>query len=103
MNAINHGPADGEIRVLVEQRDGRALIAVEDDGPGIPESRTATAFDRGVRGEGSDGVPGAGLGLYIVRLIAEAHGGTVAIDHTSDTSRIVIDLPLAGGTPADTA
>ena len=103
MNAIHHGPADGEIRVLVERRDDRVLIAVEDDGPGIPEPRTATAFDRGVRGDAADGVPGAGLGLYIVRLIAEAHGGTAFVDHTTGTARIVIDLPSATGAPADSA
>ena len=58
-----------------------AVIAVEDDGPGIPPERLADVVEPFVRGEGSRsaGTGGAGLGLSIARGIAEAHGGTLLL------------------------
>lgn len=94
-NAIKYGPPEGEIRVFVSSVEGRALLAVEDDGPGVPPDQRNTIFERGRRGADSRSVPGAGLGLYIVKVIAEAHGGTVRVeDASSGGARFVLDLPL---------
>lgn len=93
-NAIKHGPPEGQIRVGVAARDGRAIISVEDDGPGIPEDQRETVFERGARGSASHGTPGMGLGLYIVRVVAEAHGGLTFVDDTESGTRFVLDLPI---------
>ncbi|MBN1192785.1 MAG: hypothetical protein JXA36_03715 [Coriobacteriia bacterium] len=93
-NAIKHGPPEGKVRVEVTARDGRAIIGVEDDGPGIPEDQRKTLFARGARGEASAGTPGMGLGLYIVRVVAEAHGGSAYVDDMKNGTRFVLDLPI---------
>lgn len=90
-NAIKHGPDEGEIRIGVSSRDGHALVTVEDDGPGIPAEHRESLFERGVRG--SKDTPGMGLGLYIVRVVSEAHGGTSYVEATSQGTRFVIALP----------
>jgi signal transduction histidine kinase len=72
-NAIKF--ASGAIRVRVTAGGQGASVVVEDDGPGIPPDRVAAIFDRFVRGEGPQA--GSGLGLSIVRGIADAHGGAV--------------------------
>lgn len=90
-NALKHGPAEGDVRVRVITRDGHALVAVEDDGPGIAPELRETLFERGVRG--SQETPGMGLGLYIVRVVAEAHGGSARIEPTETGTRFVIELP----------
>ncbi|GAA1647598.1 hypothetical protein GCM10009828_091020 [Actinoplanes couchii] len=70
--------AGGVTRITAERRAERAIIAVHDDGPGIsPELRPAL-FDRFTRATGNDpSIQGHGLGLYIVRGLAEANGGVV--------------------------
>lgn len=91
-NAIKHGPAEGVISVGVTAVDGRARVTVADEGPPIPEEQRESLFDRGVRG--SSGVPGSGLGLYIVRVVAEAHNGQAFVESADGRTRFVIDLPL---------
>jgi len=94
-NAIKHGPPAGTVRVSVHARDGRAVLAVEDEGTGVPAEDRERVFERGVRGTSAEGTPGMGLGLYIVRAIAEAHSGTVSVgDADGGGARFVLDLPL---------
>ena len=81
------------------RRDGRALIAVADCGPGIPEADRDSVFDRFVRLEPSRSTPGNGLGLSLVRAVARRHGGTVALaDNRPGAQRpglvVQIDIPL---------
>jgi two-component system phosphate regulon sensor histidine kinase PhoR len=81
-NAVKHTPG-GEIAIaLVEHPDGTIRIAVRDQGPGIPDSTKGRLFERYFRAgtEAADGgADGLGLGLYISRLIARAHGGDLTI------------------------
>jgi signal transduction histidine kinase len=88
-NAVLHGPAGGAVRVTVGRRGDRALVSVEDDGPGLVGVAADRAFDRFWRGGETGGRPGSGLGLAIVRSTAERHGGTV----TARGGRFTIDLP----------
>ncbi|MBL1102225.1 sensor histidine kinase [Streptomyces coffeae] len=78
-NAQRH--ARGEVRVSVRTEGGRAVLAVADDGGGVPEGERERIFERFVRlDEGrsrDDG--GAGLGLAIARDVAERHGGTLTV------------------------
>ena len=78
-NAVRYTPAGGRIDVVCARRDGAALIEVADSGPGIPEDERARVFDRFYR-RGGDGQQSSGLGLSIVRTIAERHGAQVQLD-----------------------
>jgi two-component system, OmpR family, sensor kinase len=81
-NALRHTPAGTEIRISTRTSPGgEALLRVEDDGPGVPENLRATVFERFVRGAGDRG-GSFGLGLAIVRAVAESHGGSVSVEHT---------------------
>jgi len=77
-NALRHG--EGEVR-LAARRDGAGGVElrVGDGGAGFPAGAAEWAFERFTRGDGARTRGGAGLGLAIVRAVAEAHGGDVAI------------------------
>lgn len=81
-NAIRYG---GAARVRLDCRDGGAVVAIEDEGPGIPPERTETMFEPFVRGEASRNLEtgGAGLGLAIARAVIRAHGGDVELKNRS--------------------
>lgn len=84
--------ASGRIRVSGESRDGRVVVTVEDDGPGIAEADRDTVLGRGRRLDES--VAGAGLGLDIVRDIAELYRGTLRLEASPlGGLKAVLDLP----------
>jgi len=75
-NAIQYTPRGGHVTVRVRGEHGRTVLEVEDDGPGIPPDERERVFERFYRMPG--GSPeGCGLGLAIVREIAQGHGATV--------------------------
>jgi len=79
-NALRYGRADGVITVAVESDRGEgALLAVSDDGPGVPDALWPRLGERFFRVDGNErsGREGSGLGLAIVREIAERHGATL--------------------------
>jgi two-component system sensor histidine kinase MprB len=75
-NAAKHSPEGGKVEVVL--RDG--ALTVRDHGPGVDPADLPHVFDRFHRGANARGRPGSGLGLAIVRQVAEAHGGTVALE-----------------------
>lgn len=77
-NAIEYTPAGGRITVKTLQRKGRAVLEVEDDGPGIPPLEREQVLERFYRIAGTAGT-GSGLGLSIVKEIALAHGALLSI------------------------
>ena len=85
-NALHATPADGEITLSTDLHTTAhgqwATIAVVDTGVGIPEEERSRVFDRFFRGRQreEDQTPGAGLGLSIVRAIAELHGGHITVE-----------------------
>lgn len=93
-NAVKYG---GAARVKAFARDGRAVVTVEDDGPGLPEEELEAVFEPFHRAERSRSreTGGAGLGLTVARQAARAHGGDVTLSNRSDgglTARL--ELPL---------
>ena len=78
-NAIHSMPDGGQLELVAEERAGRAVLEIADDGPGIPADERARVFDRFYSGSGGSG-GGTGLGLSIVKRLVEAHGGTVRFE-----------------------
>jgi two-component system OmpR family sensor kinase len=78
-NALVHTPAGTAVAVRVHNGDGRAVVEVHDDGPGMPAEVAACAFERFSRADASRSRNGggAGLGLAIVQAIVVAHDGEV--------------------------
>jgi two-component system OmpR family sensor kinase len=78
-NALVHTPAGTAVAVRVHNGDGRAVVEVHDDGPGMPAEVAARAFERFSRADASRSRNGggAGLGLAIVQAIVVAHDGEV--------------------------
>jgi signal transduction histidine kinase len=92
-NALKHGAEQGEVEVRVEEREGEALLSVRDSGPGIDPEHVPHLFDRFYRA--SDRSPGLGLGLYISRILVEAHGGRIWVEsQPGQGSTFTIALPL---------
>jgi len=77
-NAVRHTPGGGHVTVRVSSGDGRVVLAVVDDGPGLPASELHRAGQRFFRGSNAV-APGSGIGLAIVRSIAERHGGSLEV------------------------
>jgi PAS domain S-box-containing protein len=78
-NAIKYAPGK-PVRISVAARGDLAELCVSDDGPGIPPGAEARIFRRFERATDVRNYGGLGLGLYIVREIVEAHGGTISVD-----------------------
>jgi signal transduction histidine kinase len=77
-NAVKYSPEGGEVRVSAAAGNGAVRIAVRDSGPGIPRDQQSRIFEKFGRAEVEGGSkPGTGLGLFIARSIAEAHGGSL--------------------------
>ncbi len=95
-NAVKYTPPGGRVCVTVGEEGGEAIVAVEDDGPGVPASDQPRIWDRLFRGDQSRSERGLGLGLSVVRAVAEAHGGTAAVEgERHGGSRLTLCLPLA--------
>lgn len=96
-NAIKHGGSGGIVEVSVELEGDAAAVHVRDHGPGIPAEKVGQLFRKYGRIEGGAApVEGTGLGLYIARRFAEAHGGGIAVDSCPGKGcRFTLRLPGA--------
>ena len=99
-NAVSFSPEGGAIDARLVRREGRVVLTVCDEGPGIPEEKREKVFHRfhSDRPEGEDFGNHSGLGLAIGRTIAEAHEGTLHVEGRSDGGSgacFVLDLPAA--------
>jgi signal transduction histidine kinase len=95
VNASRYSTAGDVIEVDVSTSAGWAELRVVDHGPGVSASERGRIFTRHVRGSQAGGT-GLGLGLSIVRSLAELHGGTIGLDDTPDGgASFWVTLPLA--------
>ena len=92
-NAVRHGKEAGFVQVTLSSVDGRVVLRVLDDGPGIPEDKLPLAFERFTR-FATDGA-GSGLGLSIVERIAEIHDATVTLRNRAEEG-LVCEMSLSG-------
>ena len=95
-NAARHAPGTPvELRAEVTP-DGGARLVVRDCGPGVALGERERIFEAFTQGDAAHGVGGFGLGLWIVRLIVEGHGGTVHVENVDDGgATFVVELPPA--------
>lgn len=96
-NAAKYSPPEAPIAVFVRRAGTVAEVSVEDGGPGIPPEDREAVFEKFTRLSGS--VAGTGLGLYIARGIARAHGGELLLSPGNGGSRFTLCLPLDRGEP----
>ncbi len=95
-NARRHTDPGTAVEATVERRNGEVVLAVEDDGPGIPVAMREKVFERFYRGSGEHS-GSSGLGLSIVRAVATSHRGTVRLEEPLDGrgARFVVRIPAA--------
>ncbi|WP_437515380.1 HAMP domain-containing sensor histidine kinase [Sorangium sp. So ce1099] len=98
-NAIKYSPQGGEITVSVGEDGGRASVTVADRGMGIEPEEIERIFEPFRRASASrELVPGVGLGLWLARRIAEAHGGSLSVSSVPGQGSVFrLELPLAEG------
>ena len=95
-NAAKYTVAGDEIEVRAAADNGAVVVSVEDHGPGIALDEQRLVFEKfGRVNSGGRSKPGAGLGLFIARSIAEAHGGTLDVDSEPGRgARFTFRLPI---------
>ena len=102
-NARVHTPEGTTVETVLSIRDGRAVITVTDDGPGIPDDLQPILFERFARGDSSRSrhTGSTGLGLAIVRAVIQAQGGTVDVDSEPGRTQFIVTLPAAASSIAE--
>jgi signal transduction histidine kinase len=95
-NAVKYSPEGGEVRVSASASNGAVRIAVCDTGPGIPHDQQTRIFEKFGRVDvPGASKPGTGLGLFIARSIAEAHGGTLDVSSDGEPgATFTLTLPV---------
>jgi signal transduction histidine kinase len=100
-NALKYTPPGGQVRVEVFDENEHALLTVADNGLGVAPEDRLRIWDRLYRGDVSRSERGLGLGLSVVRAIAEAHGGAATVEEApGGGSRFTLSLPARPGTRA---
>jgi signal transduction histidine kinase len=96
-NAVKYSPEGGEVRVSATAANGAVQIAVRDSGPGIPREQQGRIFEKFGRVDvPGASKPGTGLGLFIARSIAEAHGGSLGVSSGVEAgSTFTLTLPIS--------
>ena len=92
-NAVRYTPGGGTVEVSLRWKLDTAELTVTDQGPGVPAEQHSLIFEKFGRAKGNR--PGTGLGLFIARSIAEAHGGTLNIrSQPGQGATFVLELPV---------
>lgn len=97
-NAIKYSPSGGVVRVIVDTAGDDVLVTVSDSGKGIPQKDVPYIFDKFYRVKEKGHPAGVGLGLALVRSVAEAHGGAIRVESVENQgSTFTLRLPVSGG------
>ncbi|WP_169317629.1 sensor histidine kinase [Cellulomonas fimi] len=96
-NAVKFSPPGTRIEVRGTDDDGTVLVEVADAGPGIPQDEVGVVFDELARGRDARGLPGSGIGLALVRVVAQRHGGDVTLrSRVGQGTSVRLRVPTAG-------
>lgn len=93
-NALTHGDKTQPIRLDCQTRDGQLRLSIANAGKPIADAVIPTLFDPFVRGQSENYKDGLGLGLFIAKQIAMAHGGTLDVSSGEDETRFTFVMPL---------
>lgn len=94
-NALKYSTPDSPVSVAVRRHDGEAMVSVSDQGIGIHPDEVHHLFQRFYRAKAGERSEGLGLGLYITRLIVEAHGGRIWVESKlGEGSKFTFSLPI---------
>ncbi|MBI3074030.1 MAG: response regulator [Deltaproteobacteria bacterium] len=99
-NAIRFAPENSTVRIRVSSHRGRAIIAVTDEGPGVPRAIRNRIFERYHQAGSARERGGAGLGLTFCKLVVEAHGGQIWVQNDREEvtgATFLVGLPLQAG------
>ena len=100
-NAIKYSPGGGAIEVDAEMFPNEVVVAVADHGIGIPVADFDQLFERYHRGSNVSGIVGTGVGLHLVKMVVDLHGGRVFVtSKEGEGSRFTIHLPIKDASPA---
>jgi two-component system sensor histidine kinase KdpD len=95
-NGLKYSPSGSPISINARSSEGRVLICVTDQGPGIAEDEQSRIFDKFYRGKGEQNLKGTGMGLAIAREIMDAHGEQIwVVSKEGEGSEFCFSLPLA--------
>lgn len=92
-NALKHSPPGETVRLEAHRRDGAATLVVADRGPGVRPEDREKVFERFFRGGPASGTGVGGIGLSVVRWVAEAHGGAARLLETEKGAAFEVVLP----------
>lgn len=101
-NAIKYSPEGTKVLISSEEKDGRIVIQVADQGPGIPTDELPNIFMKFFRSKNAKSSPvkGSGLGLYLAKYFTELHGGRISVESSyGQGSTFTVELPLDGAAP----
>ena len=99
-NAIKFSPPGAMVDLEAGKSPEGVILSVRDHGPGIPDTEVGRAAERFYRGETARNTPGFGLGLTLVRAVAQLHGGSLALREAQPGLRAVLIIPNSAETPA---
>jgi two-component system, OmpR family, sensor kinase len=103
-NAIKYSPDGGVIAVDAAITTDEIVVAIADHGIGVPTTDLDRLFERYHRGSNVSGIVGTGVGLYLVKMVVDMHGGTVTVDSKEgEGSRFTIRLPRKPAAAAEPA
>src|SRR6266436_1966201 len=94
-NAIKYSPSGHPIEISAGVDSDQVVVAVEDHGIGIPAKDLDRLFERYHRGSNVSGIVGTGVGLYLVKMVVDLHGGTIAVkSKEGEGTRLTVRLPI---------
>ena len=100
-NAVKYSPGGGVIDVEAELGADEIIVVINDRGIGIPTGDVERLFERYYRGSNVSGIVGTGVGLYLVKMVVDLHGGRVEVKGEEGSgSRFTIRLPLVQASTA---
>jgi signal transduction histidine kinase len=93
-NAVRYSPQAPLVDVSVARENDVIAVTIEDRGVGVPEQERQLVFERCYRGSNTVGVPGSGVGLYVVKTLIDLHNGSVAVrDREGGGASFEVRLP----------
>jgi two-component system, OmpR family, sensor kinase len=94
-NAIKYSASGGTVEIGAGLDAGQVLVTVKDQGIGIPTSDIGQLFERYYRGSNVSGIVGTGVGLYLVKMVVEVHGGEISVESAEGKgSQFSVRLPV---------